>query len=627
MQSFKELGLSAPIMQALEDLGFENPTPIQQKAIPTIMDDRRDLVALAQTGTGKTAAFSLPVISLTDQDNNNIQSLILCPTRELCIQITRDVESFTKYMKGFKVTAVYGGASISGQISELKRGTKMVVGTPGRVLDLISRRALKIQDIKWLVLDEADEMLNMGFQEDLDSILSETPETKQTLLFSATMPNEIARIAKRYMTDPVTIEMSERNSGSNTISHEYYSVPAKYRYEVLKRIADVNPDIYGIVFCRTRRETKEIADKLMADGYSADALYGDLSQAQRDYVMGKFRNRKIQMLVATDVAARGIDVNDITHVINYDLPDELELYIHRSGRTGRAGKTGISISILHSRESRKLRDLERMVGQKFEQKPVPEGRDVCEIQLWKLVDKIEKIKINESEISGFMPAIEERFAEMSREDMLKRFISMEFNSFLNYYKNAPDLNNIESGRGDRGDRGDRGSRGDSRGDIRGDRGARDGGGRGRARGNSEDYTRFFINVGTYGNMSAARMMGVINEKVGHKDTAVGRIDIMEKFSFFEVEKKFENEILDAFKDAQVDGKRVAVEVAQPENRGGGGGGGGFRKGGGGGGGSRERRSSGGNDNREGRERSGSGRTRREDAPPASTGRRTFKRRS
>lgn len=620
MQSFKELGLSAPIMQALEDLGFENPTPIQQKAIPTIMDDKRDIVALAQTGTGKTAAFSLPVISLTDPSSSNIQSLILCPTRELCIQITRDVESFTKYMKGFKVTAVYGGASISNQISELKRGTQMVVGTPGRILDLISRKALKIQHIQWLVLDEADEMLNMGFQEDLDSILSETPETKQTLLFSATMPPEIARIAKRYMHEPVTIEMSERNSGSKTISHEYYSVPAKYRYEVLKRIADVNPDIYGIVFCRTRRETKEIADKLMADGYSADALYGDLSQAQRDYVMGKFRNRKIQMLVATDVAARGIDVNDITHVINYDLPDELEVYIHRSGRTGRAGKSGISISILHSRENRKLRDLERMVGQKFEQKPVPEGRDVCEIQLWKLVEKIESIKINENEISGFMPAIEERFANMSREDMLKRFISMEFNSFLNYYKNAPDLNNLESGRGDRSERSGRGDRGD-RGD-RSDRGDRESGGRGRARGNNEDYTRFFINVGSYGNMNAARMMGVINEQVGHKNTPVGRIDIMEKFAFFEVEKKFEQEILNAFKDAQIDGKRVAVEVAQPDNKGGGGsrerrsGGGGFS-----GGGSRERRSSGGNDggNRSGRSNN------REDAP-VSSGRRTFKRR-
>jgi ATP-dependent RNA helicase DeaD len=617
MQSFKELGLSAPIMQALEDLGFENPTPIQQKAIPTIMDDKRDIVALAQTGTGKTAAFSLPVISLTDPSSSNIQSLILCPTRELCIQITRDVESFTKYMKGFKVTAVYGGASISNQISELKRGTQMVVGTPGRILDLISRKALKIQHIQWLVLDEADEMLNMGFQEDLDSILSETPETKQTLLFSATMPPEIARIAKRYMHEPVTIEMSERNSGSKTISHEYYSVPAKYRYEVLKRIADVNPDIYGIVFCRTRRETKEIADKLMADGYSADALYGDLSQAQRDYVMGKFRNRKIQMLVATDVAARGIDVNDITHVINYDLPDELEVYIHRSGRTGRAGKSGISISILHSRENRKLRDLERMVGQKFEQKPVPEGRDVCEIQLWKLVEKIESIKINENEISGFMPAIEERFANMSREDMLKRFISMEFNSFLNYYKNAPDLNNLESGRGDRSERSGRGDRGD-----RSDRGDRESGGRGRARGNNEDYTRFFINVGSYGNMNAARMMGVINEQVGHKNTPVGRIDIMEKFAFFEVEKKFEQEILNAFKDAQIDGKRVAVEVAQPDNKGGGGsrerrsGGGGFS-----GGGSRERRSSGGNDggNRSGRSNN------REDAP-VSSGRRTFKRR-
>lgn len=549
MQTFHELGLGSEILRALEDLGFQNPTPIQAKAVPTILREEGDLVALAQTGTGKTAAFSLPVIELTDLSTKKIQSLVLCPTRELCIQITKDVEKFTKYVPGFKVVAVYGGASITNQIKDIRQGCHMVVGTPGRMLDLIERNALNITQIKWLVLDEADEMLNMGFQEDLDSILSETPKEKQTLLFSATMPPAIARIAKKYMHEPETIEMGERNTGAKTIQHEYYMVQAKYRYEVLKRIADMNPEIYGIVFCRTRRETKEVADKLMADGYNADALYGDLSQAQRDHVMGRFRSRQLQMLVATDVAARGIDVNDITHVINYDLPDELEVYVHRSGRTGRAGKSGISISILHSRENRKLKDLERMVGQKFERKAVPDGRDICEVQLWKLIDKVEQIEVNEKEMAGFLPAIIERFSSMSHDEILKRFISVEFNRFLAYYKNAKDLNAIhenerQSEGRDRGDRGDRPSR--------------------RHEGN---FVRFALNIGSYNNINAARMMGIINEKVGHRNTTIGRIEVKGKVTFFEVGESFESDILKGFKNAKVDGIPVTIEKAEGESRG------------------------------------------------------------
>lgn len=559
MQTFHELGLGSEILRALEDLGFQTPTPIQAKAIPTILREEGDLVALAQTGTGKTAAFSLPVIELTDLATKKIQSLVLCPTRELCIQITKDVEKFTKYVPGFKVVAVYGGASITNQIKDIRQGCHMVVGTPGRMLDLIERGALNINQIKWLVLDEADEMLNMGFQEDLDSILSETPKEKQTLLFSATMPPAIARIAKKYMHDPETMEMGERNTGAKTVQHEYYMVQAKYRYEVLKRIADMNPEIYGIVFCRTRRETKEVADKLMADGYNADALYGDLSQAQRDHVMGRFRSRQLQMLVATDVAARGIDVNDITHVINYDLPDELEVYIHRSGRTGRAGKSGISISILHSRENRKLKDLERMVNQKFERKSVPDGRDICEVQLWKLIEKVEQIEVNEKEMANFLPAIIERFSSMSHDEILKRFISVEFNRFLAYYKNARDLNvQQEPERGGEGrSRGDRSDRGE-----RGDRPGR------RFEGN---FSRFALNIGSYNNINAARMMGIINEKVGHRDMPIGRIEVKGKVTFFEVGEKYEAEILQAFKNAKVDGIPVAVEKAEGasgESRGG-----------------------------------------------------------
>jgi len=373
---FEEMGLNDSLLKAVQELGFVNPTPVQEKVIPRITDDVTDLIALAQTGTGKTAAFGLPLIQMTDIDDEHIQTLVLCPTRELCMQITNDLKDFAKYTKGFKVVPVYGGASVEPQIKSVKKGAHIVVGTPGRMLDLIKRKVVKVGHIKWLVLDEADEMLNMGFKEDLDAILAGTPGGKQTLLFSATMPKEILRIANRYMHDPEEISVGRETVGADNVVHEYYVTQAKYRYEVLKRIADMNPKIYGIVFCRTRRETKEVADKFMNDGYNADALHGDLSQSQRDYVMNRFRNKNLQMLVATDVAARGLDVNDLTHVINYNLPDELDVYVHRSGRTGRAGKNGVSIAIVHSRETNKIKSLQKITGKSFKRKSIPDGRDI-----------------------------------------------------------------------------------------------------------------------------------------------------------------------------------------------------------------------------------------------------------
>ena len=405
--TFLETGLNKNIQKAIADLGFETPTPIQQEAIPYLLENETDLIALAQTGTGKTAAFGLPVLHKIEVDRKLPQAIILCPTRELCLQITRDIETYSKYIKGAKTTAVYGGASIVPQMKSLKSGTQIVVGTPGRVIDLINRKALRLQDIEFVVLDEADEMLNMGFKDDLDTILAETPKEKQTLLFSATMPKEVMKISRDYMFSPKTIEVASRNEGAKDVEHHYYMVNARDRYKALRRICDVNPDIYGIVFCRTRRETADIADKLMQDGYNADAIHGELSQAQRDHVMGRFRQKKLQILVATDVAARGIDINDLTHVINYNLPDDNEIYVHRSGRTGRAGKKGISIIIAHSREGRKLKDIERMIKRQLILQKVPNGDEICQIQLMKLVDKVVATEINH-QIEKYLPSIEEK---------------------------------------------------------------------------------------------------------------------------------------------------------------------------------------------------------------------------
>jgi len=440
MNSFTHFGLYPEILQAISELGFENPTPIQSKTIPHLLSTDQDLIASAQTGTGKTAAFGLPSIHLTNIDDKSTQTLVLCPTRELCVQIAKDLGDYSKYMKGINILAVYGGASIQPQIKSLKKGAQIVIGTPGRTKDLIKRKKLKLNNVSRVVLDEADEMLTMGFKEDLEDILATTPQEKQTLLFSATMSKNIISITKKYMSDPLEVSAGKANLGAENVEHIYYMVQAKDRYEVLKRIADINPTIYGIVFCRTRRETKEVANKLMHDGYNADAIHGELSQGQRDEVMGKFRKRQLQILVATDVAARGLDVNDLTHIINYNLPDDSEIYTHRSGRTGRAGKSGVSIAIIHTREIRRLKEIERISGISFSKELVPNGIDICQTRLYTLIDKIKKVEVDVKQIGLFLPEIYEKLSSLDREELIQHFVSTEFNRYLSYYKNARDIN-------------------------------------------------------------------------------------------------------------------------------------------------------------------------------------------
>ena len=551
--TFYEIGLNKNIQKAITDLGFDNPTPIQQQSIPYLLENKNDLIALAQTGTGKTAAFGLPVLHKIDVERKLPQAIILCPTRELCLQISKDMKTYAKYIKGLKITAVYGGASIMPQIKSLKSGTQIVVGTPGRVIDLINRKSLKLQDIEFVVLDEADEMLNMGFKDDLDTILAETPTEKQTLLFSATMPKEVMRISKNYMQNPKTIEVASRNEGAANIEHHYYMVNARDRYKALRRICDVNPDIYGIVFCRTRRETAEVADKLMQDGYSADAIHGELSQAQRDHVMGRFRKRKLQLLVATDVAARGIDINELSHVINYNLPDDDEIYVHRSGRTGRAGNKGTSIIIAHSREGRKLKSIERMIKRDLTLMKVPNGDEICQIQLMKLIDKVVSTEVNH-QIDKYLPSIEEKLAFLDKEALIKHFVSTEFNRFLSFYKNAPDLNVVRSNNRDRNERSG------GRNEKKRNRNERSGGER---TGHAEaGYTRFFINLGTEKDLQAHNLIGLINEYTRSRNIPVGKIDIMRKFSFFEAPNDFETDVLSSLSDAVWNGNRVNVEVSQ-----------------------------------------------------------------
>ncbi|MFY9591108.1 MAG: DEAD/DEAH box helicase, partial [Bacteroidales bacterium] len=440
MQLFENYGLSKEILKAIKELGYINPTPIQAKTIPHLLNSDRDLVGLAQTGTGKTAAFGLPILNQIDYQNKITQSIILSPTRELCVQIAKDMQNYAKYLPEIRITAVYGGASIENQIKDLRKGSQVVVGTPGRVLDLINRKVLKINQISFLVLDEADEMLNMGFKEDIDAILETTPIEKQTLLFSATMPPEIMKIASLYMHDPLEISVGTKNSGAENVEHFYYQVNAKNRYLALKRIADINPDIYGIVFCRTRAETQEVADKLIQDGYNADALHGDLSQAQRDHVMHRFRSGNLQLLVATDVAARGLDVNDLSHIINYNLPDEREIYIHRTGRTGRAGKKGEAITIIHNRELHKIREIEKLLKKPINRRQVPDGKEVCTKQLMHIIDRIEHLSEIDPEIDQFLPIILKKLSWLDRDELIKRFVAVEFSRFLTYYKNAYDLN-------------------------------------------------------------------------------------------------------------------------------------------------------------------------------------------
>ncbi|MDG2193515.1 MAG: DEAD/DEAH box helicase [Polaribacter sp.] len=548
MSTFLELGLKEEINKALTDLGYENPTVIQEKAIPQVIASTQDLKAFAQTGTGKTAAFSLPIIEQIDRGSKNTQAIILSPTRELAVQIGKNIQDFSKYIPEIKVTTVYGGANIDEQIRSLKRGSQIVVGTPGRTVDLIKRRALKLGNIRWVVLDEADEMLNMGFKDELDQVLEVTPETKQTLLFSATFPKEVESIARNYMDNPVEVTSGQKNQGADSVNHEYYLVTERTRYAALKRIADVNTDIYAIVFCRTRRETQEVANNLIKDGYSADALHGDLSQAQRDGVMDKFRKKSIQVLVATDVAARGLDVNSLTHVINHKLPDQIENYTHRSGRTGRAGNKGISIVLVNSKEKGRIRAIERIIKKKFEQVAVPSGKEICQNQLMHLIDKVQNVEVNTKDIEEFLPSIYEKLEGLDREELIQKFVSLEFNNFLSYYKNAQDLNDLSSSRG----------------------GSSSSGSRGRAR--DENMTRFFINIGRKDNLNPARLIGLINDQRITDNIDIGAIDILDTFSFFEIDKNHESGALEAFEanHPEFNGRNVNIEITKKERDGGGG---------------------------------------------------------
>lgn len=537
MLTFEELGLRPNVLKALGDLGFEQPTKVQAEAIPFVLDSDRDLVALAQTGTGKTAAFSLPMLHKLQKDKKEVQTLILCPTRELCIQITKDIATFTKYDTWIQTVAVYGGAPIDVQIRQLRRGCQVVVGTPGRVRDLIERRKLDISAIDFLVLDEADEMLTMGFKDELDAILGSAPTEKQGLLFSATMPREIDAIANNYMRDPAKIEVGSRNKANANVKHVYCVTRASDRYRALKRIADISPEMYGIVFCRTRMETKEVADWLMADGYSADAIHGDLSQAQRDYVMGRFRKKNIQLLIATDVAARGIDVNDLTHVLHYKIPDQLENYIHRSGRTGRAGKKGVSIALMTAKESHKIRLLEKKIGQSFERRLIPTGEEVCERRLFSLINKIANTEVDEG-IDKYMPTVYEQLQDLTKEEILQKFVSLEFQRFLNYYKNAGDLNASVKDKKNKKER------------ERPGRGQR----------SNETMARFYVNLGSKHKMTAPKMIGLIKDSVRNKGLEIGKIEIMKGFSFFEIDQNYEKELLDGVEQGrQIAGIPVVIE--------------------------------------------------------------------
>ncbi|MFC2109623.1 DEAD/DEAH box helicase [Bacteroidota bacterium] len=544
MSTFKELGLNDEILQALTDLGYETPSEIQEKAVPQVISSKTDLKAFAQTGTGKTAAFSLPILQLLDTKSKDTQAIILSPTRELAVQIGNNIKSFSKYMKGVNVLTVYGGANIDEQIRGLKKGVQIVVGTPGRTVDLIKRRQLKLNNIKWLILDEADEMLNMGFKDELDQVLESTPEEKQTLLFSATFPREVESIAKNYMQNPVEITAGTKNTGSDDVDNQYYLVTERNRYPALRRICDLNPDVYGIVFCRTKRETAQVAENLIQDGYNADALHGDLSQAQRDGVMQKFRNKSLQILVATDVAARGLDVNNLTHVINYKLPDQTEAYTHRSGRTGRAGNKGISIALVTNKEMGKLRPIERKLKKKFDKQMVPTGAEICKSQLFSLINNIKETEVNHEQIDTYLENIYASLEGFNREELIQKFVSVEFNKFLKHYANSRDLNDSE-----------RETRSDDRGRSRDD----------------ENMTRFFINLGRKDELNPGKLIGLINEQKITDNVEIGQIEILDTFSFFELDKNFTEETIGAFVDTTFNGRNVNVEITEKKKRTGGGG--------------------------------------------------------
>lgn len=585
MTKFEALGLDKSLLDAIVDLGFESPSEVQEKAIPILLNEDTDLVALAQTGTGKTAAFGFPLIQKIDSSSRTTQGLILSPTRELCLQITNELKAYSKYEKGLNVVAIYGGASITDQANQIRRGAQIVVATPGRIKDMISRGMVNISKLDYCVLDEADEMLNMGFYEDIKDILSNTPDEKFTWLFSATMPREVSTIAKKFMHNPQEITVGSKNAGATTVQHEYYVVGGRDRYPALKRLADTNPDIFSVVFCRTKRDTQRVAEKLIEDGYNAGALHGDLSQNQRDLVMNAFRKKQIQMLVATDVAARGIDVDDITHVINYQLPDEIETYTHRSGRTGRAGKSGVSMVIVTRSELRKIKALERKLQTEFLSKKIPTGMEICEIQLHHLANKIKDTKINE-EVESYLPAINEILEGLDKEDLIKKIVSVEFTRFFDYYNKTRDLNGS-----DRGERGDREERGRNKAEIP-----------------TSGSVRYFINVGERDDYDWMTLKDFLKETVGLGKEDVFKVDVKESFSFFNTDAEHSEKVLATFTEFKVDGRFVNVEISN--NPGGGGG----RRGGrdrGGRGGDRGRSSSrGGRDNRSGGDR---GRSRSKDS--------------
>ena len=558
MNAFHKLGLEDHLVQAVTDLGFETPSEVQEKTIPLLLEEDIDLVALAQTGTGKTAAFGFPMLQKIDINSRTTQGLILSPTRELCLQITNEMKLYGKHCKGLNVTAIYGGASITDQAKQVKRGAQIIVATPGRMKDMISRRLVDISKIEYAVLDEADEMLNMGFFEDITEILSHTPDDKSTWLFSATMPKEVSLIAKKFMDKPTEVTVGHKNMGSKNVSHEYFLVGARDRYQALKRLADANPEIFSVIFCRTKRDTQKVAEQLIEDGYNAGALHGDLSQNQRDVVMKSFRAKQIQMLVATDVAARGIDVDDITHVINYQLPDEIEIYTHRSGRTGRAGKTGISMVIVSKSEVRKIKSIERIIQKEFIKKEVPSGMEICEVQLKALASKIHDTEINH-EIDPYLNDINSLFEDVSKDELIKKFFSVEFTRFFNYYKKTKDLNSPSEG-------------------SRSDDYAQD-----------DNSARFFINIGSKDGYDWMKLKDFLRDTLQLNQDDVYKVDVKDSFAFFNTDNAHKAKVLEFFTDFKQDGRFINVEITEKKsrdrNRGGGGG---RRSGGGGYGGGRGR---------------------------------------
>jgi len=529
---FSELPLDPNILKGIEALGFTTPTPVQQESIPLLIQENRDLIGLAQTGTGKTAAFGLPMIHKIDVNKKIVQGLVIAPTRELCVQISNDFKDYSTFVKGLSIATIYGGASMDKQSREIRSGAQIVVATPGRLMDMMKRKMIKINHVSYVVLDEADEMLNMGFKEDIDGILSHTPDEKSTWLFSATMPRDVEKISKSYMNDPMEITVGNKNVGAENIHHVYYNVPERDRYKAVKRILDFNPNIYGLIFCRTRRTTQDVADKLLKEGYNAAPLHGDLSQMQRDKAMDKFRDKTLQILVATDVAARGIDVNDISHVINYHLPDEVESYTHRSGRTARAGKKGVSIAIVSNKDQNKVFQIEKKIKIKFDEGKLPSGKEICEQQLVGYVEKIKSVKINEDEIADLIPSIINSFEEYSKEELIKRMIGIEFNQLLKYYENSRDIVK------------DKGSNG--------------------PRIKSDDHQRFFINLGLNKGLNKGGLLRLICSNTNIDSKSIGALDLFNEFSFFEVDKKLSNEIIDNLKDKEYDGKTFLVEIASNE---------------------------------------------------------------